>query len=71
MCGKIDKRFLDLIEETIFLADYAVELRYDLEFWPDIEDVKVALDATNKIKQLVLLSLPKDLHIINDQDNHI
>ena len=71
LCGKIDKRFLALIEETIFLADYAVELRYDLEFWPEIEDVKVALDATNKIKQLVQLSLPDDLHIISDQKKHI
>ncbi|MGR3218685.1 MAG: HEPN domain-containing protein [Candidatus Anammoxibacter sp.] len=34
LCGKIDKRFVDLIEETIFLTDYAVELRYDFEFRP-------------------------------------
>jgi HEPN domain-containing protein len=50
LCARIDKRFSDLVEETIFLTDYAVELRYDFEFWPEKEDVEAAYKATNKIK---------------------
>ncbi len=54
LCATIDKRFLDLVEETAFLTDYAVELRYDVEFWPGNEDVKIAFEAANRIKQLIL-----------------
>lgn len=62
LCATIDKRFLDLVEETVFLTDYAVELRYDFEFWPEKEDVEVAFEATNKIKRLVLSILPEEIH---------
>lgn len=61
-CATIDKRFSDLAEETIFLTDYAVELRYDFEFWPEREDVEAAFEATNKIKRLVLCILPEEIH---------
>ena len=62
LCATIDKRFSDLVEETIFLTDYAVELRYDFEFWPEKDDVEAAYKATNKIKQLVLSILPEEIH---------
>ncbi|MDI6751979.1 MAG: HEPN domain-containing protein [bacterium] len=61
LCATIDNRFSDLVEETIFLTDYAVELRYDFEFWPEEEDVSAAFEATNKIKQLVLSILPEGI----------
>jgi len=62
LCATIDGRFSDLIQETVFLTDYAVELRYDFEFWPEKEDVEAALEATDRIKQLVLSILPKETH---------
>jgi len=62
LCATVDKRFADLVEGTTFLTDYAVELRYDVEFWPEIEDVKAASDAADKIRQLVLLILPQQIH---------
>ena len=62
LCATIEKRFSDLVEETIFLTDYAVELRYDFEFWPEKEDVEAAFEATNKIKQLVRSLLPSEIH---------
>lgn len=65
LCAKIDKRFSDLVEETTFLTDYAVELRYDFEFWPEKEDVEAAFEATNKIKRLVLSILPEEIHPLN------
>ena len=51
-----------MIKETIFLSEYAVELRYDIEFSPEIDVAETALEAVIKIKQLVLSLLPKALH---------
>lgn len=62
LCATIDERFSDLVEETVFLTDYAVELRYDFEFWPEKEDVEAAFEAANKIKQLVLSILPEEIY---------
>jgi len=62
LCATVNRRFTGLIEETAFLTDYAVELRYDVEFWPEIDDVKAAFDAADKIKQLVLSILPQRIH---------
>jgi HEPN domain-containing protein len=61
-CAKLDKRFNNLTKDTSFLTAYAVELRYDFNFWPDINRVENALKAVNKIKQLVLSLLPDELH---------
>ena len=61
-CAKIDERFADLMEETTFLTDYAVELRYDVEFWPDKEEAETAFEAVSKIRQLVLSILPEEIH---------
>jgi len=62
LCATIDKRLADLVEGTTFLTDYAVELRYDVEFWPEIAEVKAAFDAADKVRQLVLLILPRQIH---------
>ena len=62
LCATIDERFSDLIEETAFLTDYAVELRYDVEFWPEKEEAEAAFEAVSKIRQLVLLILPEEVH---------
>jgi HEPN domain-containing protein len=62
LCAEIDKRFSDLIAETTFLTDYAVELRYDVEFWPGKEDARAAFEAASRIRQLVLSILPEDIH---------
>ncbi len=50
------------MSETIFLTDYAMELFYDIEFWPEKGEVEAAFEAANKIKQLVLSSLPEEMH---------
>ncbi|MBN2092137.1 HEPN domain-containing protein [candidate division KSB1 bacterium] len=44
------------------ITDFAVEMRYDLEFWPEIPDVLNALEITNKIMTLVLANLPNECH---------
>jgi HEPN domain-containing protein len=63
LCAAKGKQFSYLIEESVFLTDYAVELRYDFEFWPQKEDVELAYNAANKIKKLVLSFLPKEIHL--------
>lgn len=68
ICGRIDERFINLVAETIFLTDYAVGLRYDFEFWPEMKDVENALEATKKIKKLVMAILPEDISLVNDQN---
>ena len=62
LCAKLNERFADLIEETAFLTNYAVELRYDAEFWPEKEEAEAAFVAANKIKQVILSILPEDMH---------
>ncbi len=62
LCAKINAQFADLADGTAFLTDYAVELRYDVGFWPEKEEVEIAFEATNKIKHLVLSILPEDMH---------
>ena len=61
-CAAINEQFADVINETTFLTEYAVELRYDVRFWPEREEVEAAFEAANKIKELVLSNLPEDMH---------
>jgi HEPN domain-containing protein len=63
LCAMVDKQFSDLVSETIFLTDYAVELRYDLDFYPEDDEVETSLKMVNKIKSLVLSLLPETLTI--------
>lgn len=49
---------LDLTEIT----DYAVSVRYDFEFWPDLEMASAALTLAEKIRRLILEALPSECH---------
>jgi len=49
LCSIADIDFLDLIDEASFLTDYAVELRYDLDFLPDKNKVENALMDIKKL----------------------
>jgi len=49
---------IDLTEIT----DYAVEMRYDLEFWPEAMDVSEALGIAEKVHEIVLAALPEKCH---------
>jgi len=50
---------LDLTQIT----DYAVAVRYDLEFWPDQETASEALTLAQQVQQIILDILPA-----NDQE---
>ncbi|MBL4759562.1 MAG: HEPN domain-containing protein [Mariprofundaceae bacterium] len=55
-----NREFSDL--ELVELSDYAVSVRYDFEFWPDIEIVKEAV----QVRVLVCSSLEIDMPFAGD-----
>jgi hypothetical protein len=44
------------------LTPYAVELRYDFEFWPDRETSAQAVEQATHVRKAVLSSLPEAAH---------
>jgi HEPN domain-containing protein len=50
---------LDLAEIT----DYAVAVRYDLEFWPDQKTAAEALALAEQVQLLILEILPPECHV--------
>ena len=44
------------------LTPYAVELRYDFEFWPDRETSAQAVEQATRVRNAVLSSLPEAAH---------
>jgi len=60
ICSESDPDFSSVKSLGADLTPYAVELRYDDEFWPDITTVRHALDAALAIKEFVLMRLPSD-----------
>jgi len=61
LCGQKDPSFLKLKPLAALLTPFAVELRYDDEFWPCLDTVEEARDAALRIKQLVVQRLPQKL----------
>jgi HEPN domain-containing protein len=60
LCAQRDPAFLDLKVMSQELTPYAVELRYDDEFWPAIETARQAFDAALTVKNFVLDRLPDE-----------
>jgi HEPN domain-containing protein len=61
LCAAIDPTFTELAPTAEPLTPYAVELRYDVEFWPSPEVVAEAQNAANTIREFVLAKLPEDV----------
>jgi len=53
-----DKSFAAL--ELVELSDYAVSVRYDFEFWPDLESTQSAIGLAETVRALVLAALNID-----------
>ncbi len=60
LCAQRDSSFLSIKALSQELTPYAVERRYDDEFWPSVETVQQALDAALTIKGFVMDRLPKE-----------
>jgi HEPN domain-containing protein len=61
LCAQRDAAFLSIKLLSQELTPYAVELRYDDEFWPALETASQALKSALTIKDFVLRHLPPEL----------
>ena len=58
LCARVDPSLMTIKTLGQELTPYAVELRYDDEFWPPSETAQEALDAATTIRDRVLDRLP-------------
>jgi HEPN domain-containing protein len=61
LCQARDAAFSTLSTSADILTPYAVELRYDNDFWPTVDAVREARDAALAIRAFVLPRLPPEL----------
>ena len=61
LCSQKDSAFLELKPLAALLTPFAVELRYDNDFWPSLETAEEARNAALKIKELVAQRLRQEL----------
>jgi HEPN domain-containing protein len=53
LCIEIEPRFSQFSVEAAALTPYAVERRYDADFWPAIDEARSALEGARRIYQFV------------------
>jgi len=61
LCAALDSAFAALTSIVTPLVPYAIELRYDAEFWPDEETARMAQAAALNIERFVLARLPEGI----------
>lgn len=57
-CGDVDPSLNQLSEVVAPLTPYAVELRYDFEFWPTTEAAQEARTAAIAVREAIVARLP-------------
>ena len=60
-CATADAAFREMIPLAAPLTPYAVELRYDAEFWPSASAAQEACNSALAVRDFVLARLPPDL----------
>jgi len=68
ICGKVDAAFLSLIPVAETLTPYAVEFRYDVEFWPERSVARKSLDSALTIRAFILERLPDEMKTVIDKE---
>jgi HEPN domain-containing protein len=61
LCSRLDASFGSLMALVESLTPYAVELRYDDEFWPSEEVAQEARRSALAVKQFVMDRLPEQI----------
>lgn len=64
LVGPCESLFPDLELDEVELSEltpFAVELRYDFEFWPTRDDTADAIGTVEQVRQAVLAVLPPDV----------
>lgn len=41
------------------ITDFAIEMRYDIEFWPEIDDATQSITIARKVREIIIASLPE------------
>ena len=59
LCTSLDASFRSLLPIVEPLTPYAVELRYDTEFWPGLEVAQAARQAALTVRDFTLNKLPR------------
>ncbi|KPJ73748.1 MAG: hypothetical protein AMS14_06395 [Planctomycetes bacterium DG_20] len=62
-CSSPDASFRSLIPVVEPLTPYAVELRYDDEFWPSVEVAREARASALAVREFVLSRLPPEIAV--------
>lgn len=59
VCASIESEFKHLLPAADCLTPYAVQVRYDQDFWPSVEDANEALSAAHRVREFVVQRLPQ------------
>jgi HEPN domain-containing protein len=59
ICSAKEPGFQAFQADALNLNPYAVEMRYDDEFWPTPTETQAALEAANRIRSFVLAHFPQ------------
>jgi len=58
ICGNQDESFAEIREPAKTLTPYAVEARYDEDFWPDLDTTREAVQQATAVRNFILAKLP-------------
>ena len=61
LCQQMDTAFATLEPQADLLTPYAVEARYNNDFWLTTETVREAREAAQTIQQFVMVRLPSNV----------
>lgn len=61
LAGQVDERFSGLVSVVEPLTPYAVEARYDEDFWPTRDDVDRALVSADSATDFIIECLPEEI----------
>jgi HEPN domain-containing protein len=61
LCAGKDASFRELLGAAAELTPYAVDLRYDHEFWPTRDETRHAVEQAQQIVGFVRAKLPKEM----------
>jgi len=61
ICSERNSRLKTLDFPAEEMSSYAVEMRYDFEFWPDRQTAKRALEEVERLWKVLKESLPPDI----------
>ena len=53
LCVQIEPRFSEVVADSVALTEYAIERRYDVDFWPSFDQARTALEQARRICDFV------------------